>query len=123
MQAGADPLRGIGGQVRAAAGAQARDQSVLPRTLRALHEAAPAQPQVAVGRGGDVHAHGYDVARPLTTLARGIVDERILGAGAVRLDARHPDALQQRVAADEGAVRRAVVASLDKSLFNEARLL
>ena len=56
---------------------------------------------------------------PLAAFARRVVDERVLRTGAECLNARQPDTVEQRVAAIERALRRAVVAALDVFLFDE----
>ena len=119
VYAGCDPLRRIGRDVNHRAGRQPRHQAVVARTLGALHQCPPQQPQVSIRRGRDVHPHRDRVARPLPALAGGVVHEGVFAARAIGLDADRPDSIQQGIAAGERAFGRAVVATLEVGLLGE----
>ncbi len=119
MQAGGDPLRSVGREIAAVARAEAGDKAVVAGALGALDESTAAHAQVGKSGRGDVHADTDDVARPLAALARGAVGERVLGAGAVRLNADRPDLVQQRVARPQCAGGLAVIYALQHALAVE----
>ena len=111
-EAGGGPVEGVGRHVERGSGAEAHDEAVLASALRRLDEGAADEGEVGVGDGGDLQADGEGVAHPLAALAGGVVDDRVLGAGAVGLDADGPDPFEQGVGAAEGAFGGAVVGAL-----------
>ena len=117
----AHPLQRIGGDAQAVGRAQARDQAVGRGVLGSLHQRSAHECEIMPRHRGDLHRR-HHVARPLATFAQWRIDQRVLGAGAHRLDANTPDPFKQRIAAGERSLRCAEPAAFIPRRVNHAAL-